>query len=198
MRTRSANPGMAHFLREFVREPGSVGAIAPSSPALARAIVDAVDLAHRHTVLELGPGTGAFTAEILRRLRPGQRYLGIERNPAFHAALCARFGAARFALGDAAELDRELHTHGMPQVDAVVCSLPWAPLPLAVQDRVFAALSRALRDGGVFATFAYLQGTLLPGGRALRRRLAQEFASVRRTPVVWANLPPAFVYVCRK
>jgi phosphatidylethanolamine/phosphatidyl-N-methylethanolamine N-methyltransferase len=187
-----------NFVREFVRDPTTVGAIAPSSRALARMIVDAVDLGHRHAVLELGPGTGAFTAEILQRLRPGQRYLGIERNPSFHAALCTRFGGDCVAHGDAADLDRILHNHHMPHIDAVVCSLPWASLPAAVQDRVFAALGRTLSHGGVFATFAYLQGTLLPGGRMLRRRLGQEFASVRRSPVVWANLPPAFVYVCRK
>ncbi|HKM64126.1 MAG TPA: methyltransferase domain-containing protein [Acidisphaera sp.] len=186
------------FVREFVRDPAAVGALAPSSRALARTIVDAVDLESRHAVLELGPGTGAFTAEILRRLRPAQRYLGIERNPAFHAALCGRFGAERVALGDAADLDRMLRAHGIAHVDGVVCSLPWASLPAAVQDRVFAALGRVLTHGGLFATFAYLQGTLLPGGRVLRQRLSHEFASVRRSEIVWANLPPAFVYICRK
>ena len=187
-----------HFLREFVRDPASVGAIAPSSQPLARMMVNAIGPERRHAVLELGPGTGVFTAEILHHLRPEQRYLGIERNPVFHAALSAQFGAQHFVLADAAELGRILRAQGIPHVDAVVCSLPWASLALAVQDLVFAALSRALSHGGVFATFAYLQGTLLPGGQALRRRLVKEFASVQRSPIVWANLPPAFVYICQK
>jgi phosphatidylethanolamine/phosphatidyl-N-methylethanolamine N-methyltransferase len=186
------------FIREFLRDPQAIGAVAPSSRALARAIVDAVDPGARYAILELGPGTGAFTAEILNRLRPGQRYLGIERNPAFHAALCARFGSERAVLGDAADLDRILPAHGLERIDAVVCSLPWASLPLSIQDRVFAALDRVLGPGGAFASFAYLQGTLLPGGRALHRRLAREFGDVRRSRIIWANLPPAFVYICRK
>ena len=187
-----------HFLREFVRDPASVGAIAPSSYALARTMVNAIGPERRHAVLELGSGTGAFTAEILHRLRPEQRYLGIERNPVFHAALSAQFGAQHFVLADAVELVRVLHAQGIQHVDPVVCSLPWASLALTVQGRVFAALGRALSHGGVFATFAYLQGTLLPGGRALRRRLVKEFASVQRSPIVWANLPPAFIYICQK
>jgi hypothetical protein len=33
------------------------------------------------TIVEFGPGTGAFTREISARLMPGRRYLGIELNP---------------------------------------------------------------------------------------------------------------------
>jgi phosphatidylethanolamine/phosphatidyl-N-methylethanolamine N-methyltransferase len=50
----------------------------------------------------------------------------------------------------------------------------------------------------VFSTFAYLQGLVLPNARALRERLDAEFSNVTRSPIVWRNLPPAFVYVCRR
>ena len=54
-----------HFLKAMLRSPGSVGAIWPSSPFLAKEMVRASALEDAKHVLELGPGTGAFTGEIL-------------------------------------------------------------------------------------------------------------------------------------
>ena len=51
-----------------------------------------------------------------------------------------------------------------------------------------------VRPGGRFATFAYLQGLLVPPGQKFRRRLDDYFTRVERSRVVWWNLPPAFVY----
>ena len=53
------------FFHAFIREPASVGALSPSSRALAMAMIDGFDLRHADTIVELGPGTGAFTGPIL-------------------------------------------------------------------------------------------------------------------------------------
>ena len=79
----------------------------------------------------------------------------------------------------------------------MVCGLPWASLPRALQDAVFAQVARALAPDGVFVTFAYVQGLAFPGAWALRRSLRRTFGAVTRSPIVWANVPPAFAYVCR-
>ena len=47
-----------------------------------------------------------------------------------------------------------------------------------------------------FATFAYWQGVVLPAGIRFNQRLRNTFAKVERSPSVWLNLPPAFVYRC--
>ena len=52
--------------------------------------------------------------------------------------------------------------------------------------------------GYVFTTFAYLQGLLLPAGQHFKRKLSDYFSQVRRSETVWFNLPPAFVYRCRR
>ncbi len=59
-----------------------------------------------------------------------------------------------------------------------------------------AGIMRVLRPGGVFVTFAYLQGLMLPAAGMLRRRLKSEFSRVETTKIVWRNVPPAFAYVC--
>src|SRR5215831_11498299 len=63
------------FVSAFAREPLRVGAVWPSSRALARAVVDSCDFGSDATVVELGAGTGAFTGLILKRLNGRGRLL---------------------------------------------------------------------------------------------------------------------------
>lgn len=186
------------FLRQFARAPRSIGAVLPSSAALAEAMLAPVDFAAARTIVEFGPGTGAFTRSIAQRLLPHTGYVGIELNPSFCRGLALSFPHLRFVHGSVADLTHILAQHGVAAVDAIVCGLPWASLPIALQDRVFAAMDHALSPGGVFVTFAYVHGLGLPGAQALRRRLTRTFPQVSRSRVVWANVPPAFAYICHK
>lgn len=186
------------FLRQFARSPRSIGAVLPSSPALAEAMLAPVDFAAARAIVEFGPGTGAFTAAIAPRLGPWTRYLGIELNPDFCRRLTAAFPRLDFVPGSVADLTSILEAHGVGEVDAIICGLPWASLPVTLQDRVFGEIGRVLAPGGVFVTFAYVHGLALPGALALRHRLRHSFPHVGRSPIVWANVPPAFAYVCRK
>jgi len=188
----------ALFLRQFAHSPRTVGAVLPSSAALARTMLAPIDFAAARTVVEFGPGTGAFTRAIAARLAPGSRYLGIELNAAFARELAGTFPGLSFVQGSVADLLPILSAHGIASVDAVVCGLPWATLPTSLQKTVFAAMDRALVPGGVFVTFGYLQSLVLPAAWALRQQLRRNFAEVTRTPVVWGNVPPAFAYICRR
>ena len=55
-----------------------------------------------------------------------------------------------------------------------------------------------LRPGGRFATFAYEGLALLPRAQNFRKKLGKYFSEVKESPTVLANLPPAFVYRCRR
>ena len=189
---------LARFLLQFLRHPLNTGAIAPSSRALARAMVRGLDLHRASAVVEYGPGGGAFTGEILARLRPGALFVAIENNPAMYAAFRARYGRLNAVNDSAANVGAILASLGASHADCIVSGLPWASFGGRLQDELLAATCAALRDGGRFATFAYLQGLLLPSGRAFARQLAGCFAAVERSPVCWGNLPPAFVYRCVK
>lgn len=70
------------FLLEFVRDPLTVGAIAPSGAALARVATAAVPRTGSPVVVELGPGTGAFTGAIQRRLAGRGLHIAVEVNRA--------------------------------------------------------------------------------------------------------------------
>ena len=186
------------FLSEFLRSPRAVGAVLPSSSGLAEAMVAPVDFTTALDIVEFGPGTGSFTAQIAERLTPRHRYIGIEANAQFCQHLAAEFPALHFVNTGAERLAEVLAENGMAAADAVVSGLPWASLTIELQNAIFAQMGRCLHAGSLFVTFAYLQGLCLPGAWALRRRLQREFSQVTRTPVIWTNVPPAFTYICRK
>src|SRR5215216_112399 len=70
--------GRLRFFSAFLREPFKVGAFWPSSPELSEEIVEGCELHRRNTVVELGPGTGAFTGLILERMRRQARFFALE------------------------------------------------------------------------------------------------------------------------
>ncbi len=188
------------FITKFIKDPASVGAIAPSSQRLAAAMVGRIDFARARAIVELGPGTGVFSAAVLagiRRTGSATRFLAIERDREFATALAARLGVAHVAHGDAADLARLCAAHGIADVDYVVSGLPWAAFPPELQDTLMAQVRAVLGPEGGFATFAYLQGLMLDAGRRFRGQLRGWFTEVEESPTVWWNLPPAFVYYCR-
>ena len=185
------------FLREFIDHPTTIGAIAPSSTALAFTMLKPIDFTRVRTIAELGPGMGSFTEHILNRRQHRSKFIALETNPAFFAYLTGRWGPSSFVDRSAEELREALDERGFGQVEAIVSGLPWASFRHRRQENILRQVSGCLAPQGVFVTFAYLQGLLLPGGVRFHWLLKQQFASVERTKVVWNNLPPAFVYVCR-
>lgn len=187
-----------NFLREFISQPDSIGAVTPSGKALASRMLDGISLEKSSVIVELGPGTGAFTAEVLKRISSDSRFLAIEKNPTFVRDLVEHFNEVEIIEGNASELVSILHEKGIEQVDTVVSGLPWASFPDQLQEEILSEVSRSLSSGGRFVTFAYGGIHLFPKARAFRQRLDKLFQDVVRTRVAWRNLPPAFAYHCRR
>lgn len=170
----------------------------PSSPALARAMVRGLEVRADEAVVELGPGTGAFTRAILGLLPDRARYLGVELNPRFVAHLRRRFPAdehpgADFVEGSAEDAARHHADAALPTARAVLCGLPFASLPASVQDGVVASLDQLLAAGGEFRTFQYVHAYRLPAARRFRARMDGVFGPGKRSRPVLMNVPPAFV-----
>ncbi|MAW77451.1 MAG: methyltransferase [Planctomycetes bacterium] len=187
-----------NFLREFIKEPGSVGAVAPSGSVLAARMLDGISLDQSSVVVELGPGTGVFTAEILTRISTRTRFLAVEKNPIFARNLQRQFTSVEIIEGNAAELSSILDEKQLKEVDIVVSGLPWASFPDSIQDELLAEVAQVLSPEGRFVTFAYGGIHLFPKARAFRKRLDQIFGKVESTRLAWRNLPPAFAYHCRR
>jgi phospholipid N-methyltransferase len=186
------------FIGGFLRGPAKVGAIAPSSRALARAMVRGCGLNRVETVVELGPGTGAFTRAILEGIGERTTFFAVEVDPIFAQGLRKRFPGL-VVYNDSAERLRDyLARNGKTKADCIISGLPWASLPLVVQDRIMESVLASLSPGGVFTTFGYVHARWMPNALRFRRRLLQHFPKVEVSKVVWGNFPPAFVYRCTR
>jgi len=183
------------FLQAFIREPASVGALSPSSRALALAMIEGFDLKNAGSIVELGAGTGAFTGPILERIGRNTTFLAMELDRIHARGLKRRFPGLT-VYNDSAERMLEYLALHRKKADYIVSGLPWANIPPDIQDRIMEAVVGSLADDGIFTTFAYLHARWLPKARQFRRALEQRFAHVETSPVIWRNLPPAFVYRC--
>ncbi|WP_231616107.1 class I SAM-dependent methyltransferase [Novipirellula artificiosorum] len=184
------------FLKNFLRHPTQVGAIAPSSPGLVQTMVEGFDWESARNVVEFGPGTGVFTEAILKRLHADAKFFAIERSAELVQATrerCPNVTVYQDSVTHVAELCQR---ESMPDVDSVICGLPWASFSPTLQSEIMDAMISVLKPNAQFATFAYWQGLALPAGRRFASRLHETFTEVKRSPTVWRNLPPAFVYRC--
>ncbi|MCW3841788.1 methyltransferase domain-containing protein [Micromonospora yasonensis] len=186
------------FLGQFARHPLSTGAVLPSGSTLARDITAAVPRAGEPLVVELGPGTGAFTRAIQQRLAGRGHHLAVELNPAFAVTLARRHPAVEVVRADAAALGALLAERRLGPADVVVSGLPWAAFAAARQRAILHAVVGALGSGGTFTTFAYRHALPARPARRFHRLLRELFDEVTVGRTVWRNLPPALVYHCRR
>jgi phospholipid N-methyltransferase len=193
-RLKRLDPDDSLFLfRQFLRRPMEVAAIAPSSRFLAERMADSLPLQTAQTVLELGPGTGSLTAAVLPRLRPGTRFLAIEKSPDLLRVWQQRFPTLEGVAGDVADLKSICAARGITEVDCIVSGLPWPSFPLSLQNQAIGAVAELLKPGGQMATFGYHIGLIMPAQRNFRALLNKHFRQQERLPWEWRNLPPAFV-----
>ncbi len=187
------NSDTLHFVKAFLRNPVSVGSIVPSAAELAEAMMDGVNLKPGDVVLELGPGTGAFTRYIHRMLPAGASYLGIECEGRFVSLLRTRFPEFAFVQGLAEDAPRHVQEAGLGPVKLIISSLPFASLASSVRGAIITGIDLMMTPGCVFRTFQYVHAYPLPTAVRFRRSMEERFGAYQRSPAVLPNVPPAFV-----
>jgi phosphatidylethanolamine/phosphatidyl-N-methylethanolamine N-methyltransferase len=135
---------------------------------------------------------------IARRLPAGGRHLAVELDPDMVEFLRRTRPGLEVVQGNAAQLRTLLAERGIERADAVICGLPWALFDDATQAELLSAICGAVGPTGAFTTFAYLHGMTMGAARRFRVSLRRAFEEVVISATVWRNLPPAFVYVCRR
>src|SRR5262245_121566 len=202
------------FYSQFRNHFTTTGAIAPSSLQLAKVVVFPLSErpARPIAVLEVGPGTGSFTHEILRHLRPGDRLDIYELNPKFYSFLVKtldedtvsrRRVQLRIYNADIRSLRTEF------QYDFIISGLPFYAFEPQTVSKILDIYLENLAPAGVLSYFEYV---LTPEFKsrflkfADRDRMIQVGKTVRsfvqkyeyRCSDVWWNLPPAKARFCRK
>jgi phospholipid N-methyltransferase len=195
------------FFQQFRSAYRTTGSILPSSRGLARALTSQFRRRRAAArILEVGPGTGAVTTEILRQLRRGDRFDIVEINPDFVALLKRRFAEEPLFQSRAPQTRlihspvQELPDEGV--YDYMVSGLPLNNFSVALVRDIFRAYRRLLRPGGVLSYFEYLAirnfKKLVVCGRdrqrlhVLDRMLGRLIGAYQfREQWVFLNVPPA-------
>jgi phosphatidylethanolamine/phosphatidyl-N-methylethanolamine N-methyltransferase len=175
------------FFGQTARSWRTIGAIVPSGVALARAITRAVgEVGPGQVVLELGPGTGVVTRELVRGF-PKNRVVAVEVVEAFASRLAKAVPGVTVVHGCASRLDAHLDKLGIApeNVAAVVSGLPLLSLPGDLPQRVLESATAVLRPGRRYVQFTYSTR----GWRRFATPGLQRVAHQR----VWRNIPPASV-----
>jgi len=181
-----SNPWL--FLKRFVSCPLSVGSVMPSSRFLVRSMVTGIDWSRVETVAELGAGTGVITGAIDQSRHPDSRFFSFECDDNMRHALKGHYPTVSFH-EDAFALRFILQAQHLKGFDCVISGLPLFNFPEQARRSLLAEIHDLLNPGGVFVAFQYT--------RVLKPFLVSMYDEME-TCFVWANLPPAFVYVCKK
>jgi phosphatidylethanolamine/phosphatidyl-N-methylethanolamine N-methyltransferase len=149
------------FYRQFREQYTTTGSVLPSSRALARALTRPMRRAPGpRRVLEVGPGTGAVTAELVRQLRPGDQLDIVEINEAFVAHLEKRFTTEpdfRRRRGQCRVLHMPLqNVEGQGCYDFMVSGLPLNNFPMSLVEDIFHSYERLLKREGTLSYFEYV------------------------------------------
>jgi phospholipid N-methyltransferase len=187
-RARRSAPGPAprdeSFLAHFLSAPSIVGGIAPSSPALGRAL--SRHAAGFDAIVELGAGAGSITRHLAAD-HPGTRLTVIERSATMARRLQRVWPRADVRAGC-------VHEHadcldGQPWRCVAVSSIPFRSLPDDLARPTIALIERFLLAHPGRRLVQYSYGLRAPfdfGARTLEWR---------RVERVWRNLPPAIVWI---
>ena len=176
------------FWLRYLRSPLTVGGT-PSSAKLARAMVDALALQGGETIVEIGPGTGPFTRELIRRGVPQANLVLVEFDSGFARHLAREFPGAAVLNEDARHLPQILERLGQGPVRHMISGLPFRSLPPETRSAITAAIGQCLKPGGVCAQFSYFNIEPFPAEEALTAGLTPD------PPIpVRGNLPKAYVW----
>jgi phosphatidylethanolamine/phosphatidyl-N-methylethanolamine N-methyltransferase len=195
------------FYRQFREQYHTTGSILPSSRALARAMTRPMRKAKPpRRILEVGAGTGAVTAEIIRHLRRGDQFDIVEINADFVAYLGQRFSEEPDFRRRRAQ-SRIMHcplqeVPGEHGYDFMISGLPLNNFGLDLVEDIYRSYERLLKPDGTLTCFEYvwIRAMKMPFVSASEQtrlvKLTQYLqAKIRRyqigEEIVLLNVPPA-------
>ena len=166
-------------MKQFILNPWKTGAIMPSGPELVNAMLEPIDFTKAQNIVELGPGTGAITKEILKRMQPDAKLTAVEICHDFCKDL-SQIKDSRFAILHA---DAKYLSAFIKEADYVVSGLPLLSLPKEDHKQILQEIKKVTRE-------KYIQFHYSPLGE---RQLKKHFSKITKKIAV-KNIPPAIVY----
>ena len=180
-----------NFLKQFIQEKKMVGSVLPSSRFLVKKMLKETEIEQAKVVVEFGPGTGIITNKILKRLAPDAHFIVFELNNDFFKLLQKKLNDPRVILinDTAQKLPHYLKENDLNDVQVIVSSLPLANFNTRMSYEIVKTSYECLSKGGIYVQFQYtLQA----------KKILLKCFSNAQIKIAALNVPPAFVYNCKK
>ena len=190
---------MPSLIKRAILHPIRTGSIAPSSKRLVDRVLELADIKAGERVIELGAGTGAFTRRIVEEVSDYTLFFALEIDEKMAKETQAKIPNATIYPDSATNIDRYLEQRGFNGCEVIISSLPWVGMKESIQDLLLREIFNALNDSGRFLTIAYIHGISTRSGKRFRGMLEERFdGRVYRIGPVRQNLPPSYIYHCKK
>lgn len=180
------------FLQAFLKNPGKVGSIRPSSPELAQKMIEGIKPDKDNAVLELGVGTGAITKFLQEIVPDDKSYLGIELDRDLVRLLRRNFTGMQIVRGNAVDTSAIHERSGIGKISYVICCLPFVSLPNEVGEQILLEIDKFMQKGCTFRTFQYAHGYYFPSAMKLREFMRTRYGKSKKSPLIVKNVPPAY------
>ena len=187
------------FTKEALKKFKTQGSLFPSTRALGKMMIRPIEMKSGIVIVEFGAGTGSITKELVPILPEEATFLIFENNKILAKQLRNDLSAHLnnrnlkrkiiIIEDDAAKLPYHLERLSLPLADYVISGLPIGNFKRHERQKIFDAINEGMKEDGTYVQFQYLLASFLHVRRIFDAKIIGY--EVR-------NVPPAFVYVCKK
>ena len=175
------------FLKRALANPLRVGYVVPSSPFLTRQTARRIDFSKPRVIVELGPGEGCHTRQIVKRMTPDSKLILMELDEEFAAHLRKNFANDPRVIvlhSDALHLPRTLADHGITHCDYILSGIPFLVVPEEIRNQILQNIANAMTPESRFITYQVTDQ--LCGHKHLFKLAERQYCPL--------NLPPINVF----
>ncbi len=178
------------FFKRLIANPIRVGYLVPSSGFLTRQTSKCIDFSKPRVVIELGPGEGCHTRQIVRRMNAESKLILIELDEHFAAHLKKQFAdddRVTVIQADALHLIETLEELGVVNPDYIYSGIPFTIMERNLRERLLSNIALSMGPDTVFIT--YQVSSLIS---------EHELFDLSRSKKCLFNVPPIKVLELRK
>ena len=153
--------------------------------------IDFFKISSCKVLVELGPGNGVITNQILKKIQPNSHLICFEVNHTFYENLKQiKHPQLTVLKVSAEEILPEMKKLGFSKACHIVSSLPLTIIPNTISNAILENALKTLDKEGTFIQYQYSLTYYKKLKAVFKSKISLEFEPL--------NFPPAFVYRCKK
>lgn len=150
-------------------------------------MIEKIDFSEINSIIELGPGSGVFTTEILKKCMPHAKVILMEIDEKYLYILKEKFPQRVFIENISAHrMDEIITKHQLDKVDLIISGLPF--LPKEIKTITDKRIQEQIEKGTIFRFFTYMP--------PIMKKVYKNF-NPKQVSFVFRNLPPLWVFELR-